>query len=307
MLPAMAIDKADNTHQVKGNDSLTSHYSIPFRIDDPKWLRLQRLDPDDTVHDMEQGADYVVHEDDYEGWVFTTPLAAIPCTAKILMARYTPATQELSLVPNAPLPAKTLEKTLDQIVMALQDRDANPKGVFSKALVFPMSEPKDHDTELDPPHLRKDTVLYFSPEDGRMQSLSMLNLAQKISALIGILGPRGPMGPQGYRGLTGYRGPVGYRGPYGYQGAPGGRGEQGLIGPTGFPGMPGEDGEDGADGMDGRDGIDGIDGINGLPGPRGPTGYRGPEGYRGPQGYPGADGADGADGENGTCECTCGY
>ncbi len=204
-------------------------------------------------------------------------------------------------------------------LMALQDRDANPTAQFSRALVFPLAEPEDNPTILDLPHLRKDTVLYFSPADGSMQSLGMVQLAQKISALIGVLGPRGPVG---YRGPTGYRGPEGYRGPYGYQGEAGPQGERGIIGPTGFQGMPGENGTNGTNGTHGRDGINGTDGE---PGPRGPTGYRGetgyrgqdgkdgedgdrgPTGYRGATGYQGPPGEPGADGADGTCECTCGY
>jgi len=312
MLPDMAVGETNNYHRYEGNNSLTCHYEITFRFDDSSWLRVERVDADGKATPLTEGCDFeLTYDEEADMTLLTTPKKPIPCTSEIVITRHTPALQEMVLVPNAPLPAKALEKTLDWIVLALQDRDANPQAIFSKALVFPMVEPVDHNTVLPLPHLRKNSVLYFDSASGNMRTLPMVELADKIAALIGVLGPRGPMG---YRGPDGYRGPEGYRGPYGYQGPSGGsgaRGPMGIIGPQGFigpegpTGPTGPHGPRGPQGYRGEKGYRGDRGEKGYPGDRGEKGYpgdRGEKGYRGDRGekgYPGDRGEKGYPGDRG--------
>jgi len=97
-----------------GNNSTTTGYPIPFTFlanTDIKVYVDQVETTDFAVHQASSGADPT-----YE--VKTT--AAIAITKTVTITRTVPLTQTLDLVPSGDLPSSLLERTLDKIVMGLQ-------------------------------------------------------------------------------------------------------------------------------------------------------------------------------------------
>ncbi len=266
----MAIENTSNTMIYGGNGSTADGYPILFRFDAPAWLLVQRVSAGGVESLLDEAA-YTLHGEGRLGMARLHTEEPVPPTEQLVIRRRTPAFQTLSLIPNAPLPAKDLEEALDRVVMAVQDRDGSPGTAFSKSLAFPAMEPEGHRTTLPLPHLRKDCVFYGDADTGELMMLSLRDLAVKISLVVGEVGLRGP---------TGFRGPTG---------EPGRDGEDGEEGPPGPQGLRGEPGERGPMGDTGDRGEDGLDGTDGAPGDKG---------ERGDKGEPG---------DPGVCVCSCGY
>lgn len=266
----MSLESAVNRIEYTGNASTVVAYPVPFRFDDAAWLYLTRTDLDGSTAPLILGVDFAIASPTPSTREITTTLA-VPATSRLAISRYTPAAQTLSLIPNSPLPAKDLEAALDRIIMALQDRDAGGGNPFARALTFPLSEPDAHPTELDSPHLRKDSLLYFRADTGAMETITMLDLATRIAAIVALIGP------QGIQGIQGAIGPAGEQGVQGLQGIKGDMGFS-IVGPQG---------EQGVAGFMGGPGPQGPIGPEGPEGPEGPIGPIGPEGPMGPQGEPG--------------------
>jgi hypothetical protein len=176
----MAIESAVNSVGYSGNNSDSTPYPITFRFDDPAWLSVIQVDDDDVTTILEDGVDYSVEV----GGILTT--LAVPATSTLSISRYTPASQSLDLIPNAPLPAEDVEAALDRVTMALQDRDAGKGNPFFKALTFPRSEPDSHETVLPLPHLRKNTLVFFNETTGELEVITMANLADAIASLVAL-------------------------------------------------------------------------------------------------------------------------
>lgn len=117
------ISEVTNTeHYAGGNASPVAprEYAIPFRFDHESWIQLLIAPP------LPAGTDFhYTFSEPRSEWltgmgrlIVTTDLTNRTLTIK----RNAPAEQTLDLVPNAPLPAQALERTLDHMVMAIQDR-----------------------------------------------------------------------------------------------------------------------------------------------------------------------------------------
>jgi hypothetical protein len=185
----MALGDATNRIEYAGNNSTVTAYAVPFRFDAASWLVVRRITNLGVVTTLANGVDYALTGNTTTGDGEITTTVAIPANNTLVFSRYTPAFQTLSLVPNSPLPAADLEAALDRLIMALQDRDTNGGLPFSRAIIFPISEPDSHDNILPNPALRKGHILYFNATTGEMETLSQ-------AALITLLG-------EGFRGLTG--------------------------------------------------------------------------------------------------------
>lgn len=204
----MPIESAVNLIEYSGNNSTVSTYAVPFRFDSAAWLTVLRIDDDGTTNLIplgdalsDIGAYNVIEITPFLKAIRTT--VAVPASSRLVISRYAPATQTLSLVPNSPLPAKDLEAALDRLVMALQDRDPGRGNPFFKALAFPQSEPPNHSTSLPLPHLRKNHLIHFHPDTGELTLIPLPDLAQAISDILPINGPAGPAGPAGPEGPAG--------------------------------------------------------------------------------------------------------
>lgn len=184
-MAGMAVDSAVNLIRYAGNESDSTPYPIPFRFDATSWLVVQRYDADGTFTPMESGVDFEITGDASVLEAELTTTEAIPSSSQLVIARFAPPFQLLVLQPNAPLPPKDLERTLDQAIMALQDRIRTDGPPFAKAITFPLVEPADHSTQLPLPHERKDTVVYFNPINGEMEILRLDQLAQRLLVILG--------------------------------------------------------------------------------------------------------------------------
>jgi hypothetical protein len=193
----MAVSEAINRIEYAGNNSAIAAYPVPFRFDSPAWLIVRRITNLGVVTTLTNGVDYALtgNTTTGDGEIVTT--VAIPANNSLVLARYTPAFQTLSLISNSPLPAADLEAALDRIVLALQDRDTNGGLPFSRSIIFPISEPAAHNNILPNPAARKNSLIYFNSADGEMQVISMAALAEAISTLVAIIGPAGENGTDG--------------------------------------------------------------------------------------------------------------
>lgn len=160
----MSYSEEKNSEHYDGLGS-SGQYSIPFRFQDATWLEATVIHADGTT------AAVTSFTLTGQGPLGTAKLitSAAAAGTTLVIARRSPATQNLSLIPNAPLPAKDLEKALDHLAMAIRDRDVCDSKATSRALCFPVSEQEDHNTRLPMSQLRKGMYLGFHHETGEME------------------------------------------------------------------------------------------------------------------------------------------
>lgn len=197
----MAVEEATNRIEYAGNNSTVTAYAVPFRFDAAAWLIVRRITNLGVVTTLTAGVDYTLTGVTTTGDGLVTTAVAVPANNTIVFSRYTPAFQTLALVSNSPLPAADLEAALDRLAMALQDRDTNGGLPFSRAIIFPVSEPDSHDNILPNPALRKGHFLYFDPTTGEMTTLDEDGLITLLGE--GFRGETGDTGPQGEPGADG--------------------------------------------------------------------------------------------------------
>lgn len=89
---AGVIDSTINLVRYAGNGSTVTPYVIPFRLDDPDWLVVQRAAADGTVTILEVGIDFELAGDGEAAEASMTTMVAIPNTATLTIARFAPAT-----------------------------------------------------------------------------------------------------------------------------------------------------------------------------------------------------------------------
>ncbi|WAC18934.1 hypothetical protein OVA24_17010 [Luteolibacter sp. SL250] len=165
------IQETSNMILHPGNGSTTVGYPVPFRFDEPGWLRVTLRPQDGTEGGqetpLEPGTGYTVEMAD-GGWrLFTAePVGA---DMQIRIRRRTPRTQRLHPAEGTPLAPEDVERALDRVAMAVQDLSPDA-GVSTLALTFPAGVPLEPGGTTLPPHQpaatgtdRRGTVLSFHP------------------------------------------------------------------------------------------------------------------------------------------------
>lgn len=156
-----------------GNGSTMEAYPIPFRSDEPGWLRvtLRRQDApaDGEETPLHAGTGYTVEMADGKARLYTTePVGA---DMRLRIRRRTPRTQRLNPLPGTPLAPEDVERALDRATMALQDKGGDG-GLSVRTLAFPASEVMEGGGFTLLPHQgaagvadRRGTVVTFFPEE----------------------------------------------------------------------------------------------------------------------------------------------
>lgn len=169
---------------------------VLFRFDDPRWLNVRFLDGDGGValeldYDA-TGNDGAQRDDSFflryvetDGGSTVVPHVVtkppLPAGQRLRISRATPLEQMLELPANAPLPARALERALDQLTMALQDQEAENGGLFRNVLSFPPGEPADSPTQLPLAPERAGCLLGFHAQTGRMELVSTEGIVVEAS------------------------------------------------------------------------------------------------------------------------------
>jgi hypothetical protein len=160
---AMAVATEINRNAYTGNNSTSTPYPVTFRFDAPEWLRVLVTDAAGAVTTLQLGVDYTLSGNGTESTGSLKTLVAVPSSSTVTISRSSPIKQILALVPNAPLPAEDIERTLDWIIMAMQDRNLAPGQAGVRAITFPVAEPADNNTSLPIAALRTSHILGFGP------------------------------------------------------------------------------------------------------------------------------------------------
>jgi hypothetical protein len=167
------IQETSNMTVQTGNGSTTEAYPIPFRFDEPGWLRVtlrRRSAPADGEETrLEPGTGYTVDMVDGHARLFTTePVGA---DMQIRIRRRTPRTQRLHPLPATPLAPEDVERALDRVAMAVQDLRTDG-GISTRSMTFPASEVVESGGVTLRPHQatggepdRRGTVITFFPEN----------------------------------------------------------------------------------------------------------------------------------------------
>lgn len=167
------IQETSNITIHAGNGSTAEAYPIPFRFDEPGWLRvtLRRQDApaDGEETPLEPGTGYTVEMAGGQARLFTT--APVGADMQVRIRRQTPRTQRLHPLPDSPLAPEDVERALDRVTMAVQDLRTDG-GLSTRSMTFPASEAVEDGGVTLLPHQaaggepdRRGTVITFFPED----------------------------------------------------------------------------------------------------------------------------------------------
>jgi len=166
----MSLEEEEENSKWYDGRGLGGEYCIPFRFREASWLRVTIINADNTAVEIGTTGFTLCGDSTLGTAVLKLSSSfAPPATSTVIISRLAPSTQTLSLAPNAPLPAKDLEKALDHLAMAIRDRDSDHKDTASKALTFPVGEPITHKTRLPLPQQRKGMYVGFSHDTGEME------------------------------------------------------------------------------------------------------------------------------------------
>ena len=116
----MPIPSQDTLREHPGNGSITTPYPIPFRYDDPAWVRVEVITSSGAVSVLAPGS-YTLADGSASAGSLVTHSVAIPTSSTVRITRTTPLTQSNSLVPNGQIPTNTIVASFDKLTMALQD------------------------------------------------------------------------------------------------------------------------------------------------------------------------------------------
>jgi hypothetical protein len=155
---------------------------VPFRFDDPGWLKVQFLDGNEVINlDHDPDATDELHDEytfrvryaEMDGGDTLVPHVVtyppLPEGQTLRVSRVTPLEQPLELAANAPLPARALERALDRLTMALQDQRAENGSLVRNVLTFPPGEPVGFRTQLPPATGRAGHLLGFHRQTGELE------------------------------------------------------------------------------------------------------------------------------------------
>lgn len=182
--------------------------AVPFRFDDPGWLKVQFLDgnlvvnlnhdPDGTEGSQQENS-FIVRYAEVDGGGTAAPHVVtnppLPHGQTLRVARVTPLEQPLELAANAPLPARALERALDRLTMALQDQQAENGSQVQNVLTFPPGEPAGFRTQLPPATGRTGRLLGFHRQTGELElvTTNQIALVSAQSQLTYVLGQVGAL------------------------------------------------------------------------------------------------------------------
>lgn len=113
----MAVSSETNSIRYAGNGSSSTPYSIPFPLAAAEHLVVSVIDADENSTALELGTDYTVAEN----LTSLTTSAAVDEESFLDIVRATPALQPTVLEEGQRIGMKSLERTLDQMTMAIQD------------------------------------------------------------------------------------------------------------------------------------------------------------------------------------------
>lgn len=167
--PLMSLAQEKNSEPYIGKGP-GGEYAIPFRYDDASWLHVTLVNADGTTTEVLPAQYTLSPTGGPQGTATLTTSVAAKDTTRLIISRRAPAKQTLSLTSNSPLPAKDLEKALDQLAMAIMDRDSSGGAAASKALTFPIGEPPGNATRLPMPERRKGLFIGFNDTTGAMEA-----------------------------------------------------------------------------------------------------------------------------------------
>lgn len=180
----MSVATTQTLVQYAGNASDSTPYPVPFPFFDEDWLRVRLLASTGVETDLNLGDDYTVTgAGNPSGGAITTILPYAGDT-QITISREVPLTQLLDLLYNDRLPAALLEQSLDKLTFITQQLAGNA-ATGDRSLRFPFSEPAGNTTLLPTPVLRRDTVVYFNPVTGELETLRTDQLAQRLLVILG--------------------------------------------------------------------------------------------------------------------------
>lgn len=184
----MSIASTTNRVQYSITGASSSPLTIPFRYDEPGWLMVFYVaDGSQSAQTLVNGADFSLSGNggEVEGLLtLDASFLATVTNGALTISRFTPALQDLNLQYNQRLPAELLERALDRATMEIQDRDVNPGGIGSRAVMFPLTEPAGNSNVLDIP-INRASKVWGGDANGEMVFLN----GQELSSLVlGYLG-----------------------------------------------------------------------------------------------------------------------
>lgn len=186
--PSMSIASATNRAQYPITAASSAPLTIPFRYDEASWLMVFYVaDGSQEAVTLVNGADFSLSGDGeaVEGTLTLDAGFLSGVTGGALtISRFTPALQDLNLQYNNRLPAELLERALDRATMEIQDRDVNPGGLGSRAVMFPLTEPAGNSNILDIPQNRVNKF-WAGNAEGKM---GFINAQEAAQILLGYLG-----------------------------------------------------------------------------------------------------------------------
>lgn len=184
----MSVGSDTNRISYDVTSASSSALPVDFRFDDTSWLKVYYVGEDsETAQSLVLGTDYTIGGDGTQitGTVtLTSGFRATITSGQLIIARYFDILQSLDLIYNTRLPAELLERALDRITMAIQDRDLSPDEVGARAIVFPLTEPADHSNVLPIPAARVEKF-WGGDANGKMAFYNAQEIATLILAYFG--------------------------------------------------------------------------------------------------------------------------
>lgn len=176
----MAVSSTVSTVQYQGNGSTSIPYPVPFLFFEAVHLAVRVISAAGVVTTLELGSGFTATGAKLPGGGNLKTVEAWSASHTVVIQRSAPMTQPYVYTEGARLPMKSIERNFDWVVTLIQQvRDAS-----RKVLKFPELEPSTNNTTLPDAGARKDSVIFFHKATGEMQTLSLLDLAVKISTLL---------------------------------------------------------------------------------------------------------------------------
>lgn len=176
----MAVSSSVSAVQYQGNGSTSVAYPVPFLFFEASHLAVQVISAAGVVTKLELGSGFTATGAKIPGGGNVKTVAAWSASHTVTIQRAAPMTQPYVYTEGARLPMKTIERNFDWIVTLIQQvRDAT-----RNVLKFPYLEASTSNMTLPSAGARKDSVIFFNKATGEMQTLSLLELAVKISTLL---------------------------------------------------------------------------------------------------------------------------
>lgn len=152
------IGSTTNTAEYVGNASTVTAYTIPFRYDDPSWVKIIATDSAGVATTLALTTDFLLAGDGLATTGTFTTTAAIPATTTLSVYREAPGLQSLNLETGEPLPSGSVEAQLDRLAMASTDR-VTLRLLNSRLPLVLTAPPSSENLRFIAPSLSLDVVL----------------------------------------------------------------------------------------------------------------------------------------------------